>query len=74
MLCNRWRRVLFLWADREREALPFARVERHLGECPRCRERAEQLERLVLALRTTCRRSAVPDGLVERIHITITRD
>jgi hypothetical protein len=72
--CNRWRRVIFLWPDRQREALPFGPVERHLGECPRCRERIEQLERVVTILRSTCRRSSVPDGLVDRIRISIERD
>jgi predicted anti-sigma-YlaC factor YlaD len=66
--------VIFLWTDREREALPFGRVERHLGECPRCRERAEQLERLARILRANCRRPAVPARLVERIRISIERD
>jgi predicted anti-sigma-YlaC factor YlaD len=72
--CNRWRRVLFLWADRERESLPFGPVERHLGDCPECRERAERVERLILVVRTRCRRLAAPDGLVERIRVTIGRD
>jgi len=74
LTCNRWRRVLFLWIDREREGLPFARVERHLGECPHCRERAQQVERVVSIVRARCRRESVPAGLVERIRITIERD
>jgi len=73
MSCVRWRRVLFLWIDRGRERLPFEPLERHLGECPGCRERAERVERLVSILRSRCGRAAVPSQLVERIRLTIER-
>jgi predicted anti-sigma-YlaC factor YlaD len=62
---------MFLWVDREREALPFAPVERHLDDCPECRDRARQIEQLVSVLRRGCCRTPVPAGLVERIRITI---
>ena len=40
MACNRVRRAVFLWVDRDREELPRASMERHLEGCPHCRERA----------------------------------
>lgn len=71
MSCNRIRHLVFLWIDRDREALPRERVERHLDECPSCRDRAQQIERCVLLLRSRCRREAVPEHLVQRIRIRI---
>jgi anti-sigma factor (TIGR02949 family) len=68
MGCHRTRRLLFLWVDRERAPLPRAPLERHLEECPACRRRADQVERIVLMVRTSCGRRAVPDGLAERIR------
>jgi mycothiol system anti-sigma-R factor len=69
--CNRVRHLVFLWIDREREALPRERVEEHLERCPTCRERAHEIERLVLLVRSGCRRAPVPEGLVERIRLRI---
>lgn len=74
MSCHRWRRILFLWIDREREQLPFGRIERHLHDCPECRERARRTEKVVAIVRSRCRRADVPAGLLERIRITIETD
>lgn len=71
MTCTRIRRLVFLWIDRERESLPRDTVERHFEECPACRDRARQVERFVLLLRSRCRRESVPEHLVQRIRIRI---
>ena len=71
MACNRTRRLVFLWIDREREALPRAPLERHLESCPACRKRANEVERVLLQIRTRCIRREVPSGLAERIRILL---
>jgi predicted anti-sigma-YlaC factor YlaD len=71
MACNRTRRLVFLWIDREREALPRVPLERHLELCPACRSRANEVERVLLLLRTGCSRREVPDGLAERIRVLL---
>lgn len=71
MACNRLRRMVFLWIDRDRAELPRRPVERHLENCPTCRERVVEVERVVLTLRSCCRREAVPERLVDRIRIRI---
>jgi len=63
--------MVFLWIDRDRERLPRERVEQHFDECPQCRDRALEVERFVLLLRSRCRRASVPERLVERIRIRI---
>lgn len=68
MACRRIRRLVFLWVDREAGRLPRAPLERHLEECLDCRQRAEELERMILLVRARCRRENVPDGLAERIR------
>jgi mycothiol system anti-sigma-R factor len=69
--CKRIHQLVFLWIDRDREALPRERVERHFDACPSCRDRAREVERFVLLLRSRCRRESVPDHLVERIRVRI---
>ena len=71
MGCNRLRRVVFLWVDRDRAQLPRESVERHLDECPTCRDRVVQVERMVWMLRSGCQREQVPARLVDRIRIRI---
>ena len=68
MSCHRARRVVFLWVDRERESLPVAPLERHFEECPECRDHAVRVERVVLMLRSRCRRETVPQELARRIR------
>ncbi len=68
MACNRTRRLVFLWVDRERAPLPRAPLEQHLESCPACRLRADEVERIVLLVRTRCSRREVPAGLAERIR------
>jgi anti-sigma factor (TIGR02949 family) len=68
MGCNRCRRVVFLWIDRERETLPVEPLARHLQECPECRDHAARVERLVLMVRTRCRRASAPVDLAARIR------
>ena len=68
MACNRTRRLVFLWVDRERAPLPRAPLEQHMERCPACRLRADEVERIVLMIRTSCRRREVPAGLAERIR------
>ena len=68
MGCTRCRRVVFLWIDRERESLPVEPLARHLQECPECRDHAVRVERLVLMLRTRCRRTSAPGHLASRIR------
>ena len=68
MPCNRIRHTVFLWVDREHAPLPRVPVEEHLERCPACRERANEVERIVLMFRTSCHRRQVPDGLADRIR------
>ena len=71
MPCNRTRRLVFLWIDRERAPLPRAPLEEHLEACPACRRRANEVERIVLMVRSQCRRHEVPAGLAERIRVLL---
>lgn len=73
MACRRIRRLVFLWVDRDAGRLPRGPLERHLEECLDCRRRAEEVERLILLVRTRCHREHVPEGLAERIHRRIER-
>lgn len=68
MTCNRVRRTIFLWVDREREERLRAPLEEHVGLCPDCRDRAMRVERIVVLLRTRCVRRTAPDTLHERIR------
>lgn len=68
MACNRARRVVFLWVDRGNETLPVSLLERHFDDCPECREHAVRVERVVLLLRSCCRRAAPPAALAARIR------
>jgi predicted anti-sigma-YlaC factor YlaD len=68
MGCNGNRRLLFLWVDRERAPLPRKPFERHLEICPDCRQRALEVERIVLMFRAKCSRREVPAGLADRIR------
>jgi hypothetical protein len=60
--------VVFLWVDRKSETLPVEPLERHFDDCPECREHAVRVERVVLLLRSRCRREAPPAGLAARIR------
>jgi predicted anti-sigma-YlaC factor YlaD len=71
MACNRTRRLVFLWIDREREVARKAPLERHFATCPACRSRADEVERVLLLLRTNCARREVPVGLAERIRVLL---
>ena len=68
MACNRVRRAVFLWVDRDREELPRATMERHLEGCPYCRERATRIEQVIVMVRTRCARRSAPIELQERIR------
>jgi len=68
MSCNRVRRTIFLWVDRDREERLRGRLEEHLGECPQCRDRAQRVERFVVLLRTRCERRPAPESLHDRIR------
>jgi len=68
VVCRRIDRWVFLWVDREREELPRDPVESHLEQCPRCRQRAVEVERAILLVRYRCRRATAPDGLAGRIR------
>lgn len=68
MACNRVRRAVFLWVDRDREELPRATMERHLEGCPHCRERATRIEQVIVMVRTRCARRSAPIELQERIR------
>lgn len=68
MSCNRVRRTIFLWVDRDREERLRAPLGEHLEECPHCRDRALRVERFVVLLRTRCERRPAPDSLHERIR------
>ncbi len=71
MACREIHRWLFLWVDREREELPSVPVEKHFEECPSCRDRALEVERIVMMVRERCHRTAAPTGLAERIRSLI---
>jgi len=66
--CRRIHRWVFLWVDREREQLPVEPVQRHFEECPQCRQRALEVEKAVLMLRSRCQRATVPERLAARIR------
>ena len=68
MACNRVRRAVFLWVDRDREQLPRESMERHLEDCPNCRERAMRIEQVIVMVRTRCARRAAPTELQQRIR------
>ena len=68
MACNRVRRAVFLWVDRDREVLPRVPMERHLEGCPHCRERATRIEQVIVMVRTRCFRRSAPMALQERIR------
>lgn len=69
MACRRVRRVVFLWVDQgERLRDPVAR---HLDECPQCRNRALEIERLIAQVRSQCPRATAPNGLGERIRLLL---
>lgn len=68
MPCKRTRRILFLWIDREQAPLPRAPLESHLEHCPACRRRAEEVERIVLMVRSCSIRVEAPVGLADRIR------
>jgi len=74
MSCHRARRLLFLWVDRDRERLPVESLERHLDECPECREHAVRVERVVLMMRASCRRNSAPGDLALRIRSLLELD
>jgi anti-sigma factor (TIGR02949 family) len=69
--CRRARRILFLWVDRDREPIANGSLARHLEDCPECRARAGEVERVVLLVRTRCGRTSAPGHLVERIRLRI---
>lgn len=68
MACNRVRRAVFLWVDRDRERLPRESMERHLEDCPQCREQAMRIEQVIIMVRTRCYRRAAPTELQQRIR------
>jgi anti-sigma factor (TIGR02949 family) len=68
MSCNRVRRTIFLWVDRNREERLRGPLEDHVGGCPHCRDRAMRVERFVVLLRTRCERRAAPESLHDRIR------
>ena len=71
MGCKRARRVIFLWIDRESEALPVEPLERHFEECPECRDHAVRVERVVGMVRARCPKASAPGHLAERIRILL---
>ena len=68
MSCNRVRRTIFLWVDRDRENRVQGALDEHVGTCPHCRDRALCVERFVVLLRTRCERRPAPVSLHERIR------
>jgi hypothetical protein len=74
MACRRVQRVVFLWVDREREDRLGDSVGRHLEKCPQCRDRAFEIERLVLEVRHHCPRTSAPMGLGQRIRSLLERE
>lgn len=68
MPCNRVRRAVFLWIDRDRERLPRETMERHMEDCPQCRERAMHIEQVIVMVRTHCSRRAAPTELHDKIR------
>jgi len=67
MGCKRVRRAVFFWVDRCRGESIAEPVGRHLDECPQCRDRAAEIERLILLVRSRCPRQAAPSRLHEQI-------
>ena len=68
MACNRVRRAVFLWVDRDREQLPRESMEKHLEDCPHCREQAMRIEQVIVMVRTQCSRRPAPTELQQRIR------
>jgi len=67
MACKRVRRAVFFWIDRRRGESIAEPVGRHLDECPQCRDRAAEIERLILLVRARCPRQPAPSRLQEQI-------
>jgi mycothiol system anti-sigma-R factor len=74
MGCKRIRRVVFLWVDRDREAAVREPMGRHLDECPHCRRRAHEIERVVMIVRRSCSPCPAPSSLSERIRTLLDVD
>jgi predicted anti-sigma-YlaC factor YlaD len=67
MACRRIRRAVFFWVDRRHGETIADPVGRHLDECPQCRDRATEIERLILLVRSRCPRQSAPSRLHEQI-------
>ncbi len=67
MGCRRVQRAVFFWVDRDQEERIVERIARHLEECPQCRDRATEIERLILLVRSRCPRRAAPSRLQDQI-------
>jgi len=59
---------MFLWIDRCHGESIAEPVGRHLDQCPQCRDRAVEIERLILLVRTRCPRQTAPSRLEEQIR------
>jgi len=43
-------------------------MERHLEDCPHCREHASRIEEVIVMVRTRCYRRVAPTELQQRIR------
>ncbi len=68
MACKRVQMAVFLWVDRDREQLPRESMEKHLEDCPHCREHAMRVEEVIVMVRSRCNRRAAPTELQQRIR------
>lgn len=67
MNCNEASRLMSLKMEGAMDAAQAEALERHLGECPACRDERRDLERLAAAL-SALPEPALPDGLGERLR------
>lgn len=67
MNCQRFLKVIFLVVDNELEDDLLDPFQRHLDDCPECKQRAYFTRRLILVFRRRCARHAAPPSLRQRI-------
>lgn len=65
--CHELAARLSEYLDRELDPAVCAEIERHLGDCPPCRDFLESLRRTVGLVRTAPDRNALPEEIKRRI-------
>lgn len=71
MDCKRASEMMFLFFDNELEADLVSPFRRHLDGCGPCAQRMDYTRKFLQLFRTRCTRHAAPDGLRERILVSL---